>query len=214
MNDWKQKHQLFNDFLSSHPEVIVTANEISIPQPVRDDFYKHFDDIRKAVVESHYSSLPSELESLSDNYIQIEKEVVDLLGITGIYMPTDLFSFLHNPKEGLIRVLYNRTFDLLQQKITVEEYEKQSVEDLKLSAVDLYRLGYEFWTALVIIKLLEPDESFLVDLDEDYKPVLTELKDISFGRQAHHPTIRIPEFVLHSRKMNKYVTFKMAPVKE
>lgn len=212
--DWKQKYNLFLDFLSAHQEVIITANEISIPQAVRDEFYRRFDDIRKAVVESRYSSLPAEIEILSGHYIQIEKEVIDLLGLTGIYMPTDLFTFLHNPKEGLTRALYNRTFDLLQQKTTIEFYEQQSAEDLRAAAGDLYRLGYEFWAALVLIKLLEPDESFLVDFNEDYKPVLTELKDISFGRQAHHPTMRIPEFVLHSRRINTYVAFKMAPVKE
>ena len=65
-----------------------------------------------------------------------------------------------------------------------------------------------------MIKLLEPDEAFFVDLDEDYKPFLTELKSISFGRQAHHPTMRIPEFVLHSRKLNKYVAVKMVLARE
>ena len=65
-----------------------------------------------------------------------------------------------------------------------------------------------------MIKLLEPDEAYLVDLDEDYEPVLAELKSISFGRQAHHPTMRIPEFVLHSRKLNKYVAVKMALARE
>ncbi|HSW39867.1 MAG TPA: hypothetical protein VLL97_10280, partial [Acidobacteriota bacterium] len=52
------------------------------------------------------------------------------------------------------------------------------------------------------------------DLDEDFKPCLTELNDISFGRQTHHPTMRIPEFVLHSRALDRYVAFKMPPARE
>jgi hypothetical protein len=212
--DWKLKYKLFGDFLAGHPEIIITTSEVSIPQPFRDEFYQRFDDIRRAVVENHYSSLPDEIGLLSENYVRIEEEVKGLLGLTGIYMPTDLFSFLHSPKEGLIRAIYNRTFDLLQGKTTAEIYEQQSAEDLRAAALDYFRLGYEFWAALVLIRLLEPDEAFLVDLDDDYKPILGELKDISFGRQAHHPTMRIPEFVLHSRKMDKYVAVKMALAKE
>ena len=67
---------------------------------------------------------------------------------------------------------------------------------------------------MVLVKLLDPDQAFGVDFDEDYKPFLTELKEISFGKQAHHPTIRIPEFVLHSRKLDRFVAVKMAIAKE
>jgi hypothetical protein len=212
--DWKQEYKLFGDFVAAHPEIIITANETSIPQAVRDEFYQRFDGFRKAVVESHYSFLPAEIGILSDNYCRIEKEVLELLALERIAMPTDLFSFLHNPKDGLIRALYNRTFDLLKGKTTIESFEQQAGEDIRTTAADLFRLGYEQWAALVWIKLLDPDQAFLVDLDDDYKPFLRELKDISFGRQAHHPTMRIPEFVLHSRKMDRYVAIKMMPARE
>ena len=129
-------------------------------------------------------------------------------------MPVHLSSFVHDPKDGLIRILYNRTFDLLQGKTSAESYEEQSRDELQTVAKELFRLGYEQWAALVLIKLLDPDEAFLVDLDDEYKPFLEELKDISFGRQAHHPTMRIPEFVLHSRKLNRYIAVKMALERE
>ncbi len=211
---WKQEYQLLDGFVAANPEIIITANEISIPQKFRDEFYRRFDDVRRAVVEEHYSTLPVNVEALSENYLRIEKEITELLGIAGISIPMDLFSFLHNPKDGLIRILYNKTFDMLQRKTTVEAYEVQSGNDLRTAAANLYRLGYELWAALVLIKLLEPDEALLVDLDDDYKPFLRELKDIAFGRQAHHPTMRIPEFVLHSRKLDKYVAVKMALARE
>ncbi len=113
-----------------------------------------------------------------------------------------------------MRILYPRTFDLIQGKITLEEYESHSEPELRSAAAELYRLGYEQWLALTLIRLLDPDEAYAVDLDEDYKPCLDELKTIAFGRQAHHPTLRIPEFVLHSRKLDRYVAVKMPLVRE
>jgi hypothetical protein len=211
---WKQEYSAFRDYIVNHAEIVINPTEISIPQALRDEFYQRFDDLRRAVVEGYNFSLDLDFSSLSENYIKIEKEIVELLGVESILMPVDLFSFVHNPKEGLMRILYNRTFDLLQGKTTVEAFEEQSGIELRSVAAELFRLGYEQWVALVLIKLLDPDESFLVDLDEDYKPFLTELKTIAFGRQAHHPTMRIPEFVLHSRKLNKYVAVKMMLARE
>jgi len=212
--NWKQEYSALRDYIANNPEIIINQTEISVPQTLRDEFYRRFDDLRKAVVEDHSSSLAVDYNSLSENYLEIEKELMDLLELEGIQMPVDLFSFVHNPNEGLMRILYSRTFDLLQGKMTLEAYENQAGIDLAAVAAELFRLGYEQWAALVLIKLLDPDRAFLVDLDEDYKPFLAELKTIAFGRQAHHPTMRIPEFVLYSRKLNRYVAVKMMPARE
>jgi hypothetical protein len=211
---WKQEYDSLRNYITDRPEIVINPTEISIPQNLRDEFYRRFDQLRRDFVEDHYSAMSVDFNSLCENYLKIEKEITGLLGLEGITMPMDLFSFLHTPKDGLMRILYNRTFDLLQGKTEIEAYEEPAVNDLRSVAAELYRLGYEQWAALVLIKLLEPDEAFLVDLDEDYKPILAELKSISFGRQAHHPTMRIPEFVLHSRKLNKYVAVKMVLARE
>jgi hypothetical protein len=217
MNDarsWKDEHAALNRYIADNPGIVISPSEISIPQNLREEFYRLFDKVRTAFVETLYSSLPVDIESLCGHYLGIEREVIALLGIEKISMPMDLFSFLHTPKAGLARILYNQLFDLLQGKITADIFEALCVAHLKASAAELYRLGYEWWAGLSLIKLLEPDEAFFVDLDPDDKPILAELKEISFGRQAHHPTIRIPELVLHSKRLDSYVAIKMAIVRE
>jgi hypothetical protein len=212
--NWKQEYSALKDYIVNHAEMVINQTEISIPQNLRDEFYRRFDDLRRFVVDTHSSSLTVDVNLLSENYRKIEQEVVELLKLDEIAMPMDLLAFVRSPKDGLMRILYNRTFDLLQGKISIEAYEEQSGVELQSVAAELFRLGYEQWAGLVMIKLLEPDEAFFVDLDEDYKPCLAGLKTIAFGRQAHHPTLRIPEFVLHSRKLNKYVAVKMVLARE
>ena len=214
LEDWKQEYRLLKEFVSAHPEIVVNPSEISIPQDLRDEFYRYFDNIRRAVVRDNFSALPSEIGLLRDRFVQIEKEIVALLHLERISMPLDLYSFLHSPEEGLIRALYNRTFDLIQGKIGADEFEKHARDALHASAEFFYRLGYEWWAALAIIKLLDPDEIYRVDFDDDYELVLAEMKEICFGRQAHHPTKRIPEFVVRSRKIDQYVAVKMALAQE
>lgn len=207
---WEQEHESLRNYIIEHPEIVINKSEVTIPRELRDEFYVRFDRLRHDFVEDHKSSISVDYDTLCRNFIEIEKEITGLLNLDSIEMPMDLASFLRTPKEGLMRILYNQTFDLLQGKTSIEEYREYALNDLRTMAAGLYRLGYEQWAGLVIVKLLDPDEAFFVDLDEDYKPYLTELRSISFGRQAHHPTMRLPEFVLHSRKLDKYVAVKMA----
>jgi hypothetical protein len=211
---WKGHYQSLCDFISEFPEIVLEKSEVSIPEDLRDEFYRRFDAVRRALVEDHFETLPVDVETLRDHFIQTEKEIIETLRLDRILMPTDLYRFLHNPNEGLIRVLYNRLFDVLQGKTGLDEFEKYAVNELQSASARLFRLGYEWWAALALIKQLDPDEAFAVGLDAEYKPVLGELKEICFGRQAHHPTLRIPEFVIHSRRIDRYVAVKMALARE
>ena len=213
-SNWEEECEKLRKFVSDNPAIILTKNEISIPQELRDQFYLQFDNVRSALVDQHYSKLPVDVEGLCRQYLKIETEVIELLGIERVSMPVDLHSFLHAPKEGMARSIYSRLFDLLQGKTTMESFEQQCIDDLNGSASELYRIGYEWWAGLTLVKLLEPEKAFFVDLDDDNKPFLTELKEISFGRQAHHPTMRIPEFVLLSKRLGRYIAVKMAIARE
>ena len=214
VTDWKDEYESMQRFLAENPGITLSPNEVSIPPEVREEFYRHFDQLRAAVVDAHYSDLRVDVDTLCRHFVEIEKEVMEILGLESISMPIDLHTFLHSPREGLLRMIYNRVFDLLQGKTTPDLFEQQCLHDLQVSSADFYSLGYEWWAGLSLIKLLDPDQAFGVDFDEDFKPFLTELKGISFGRQAHHPTIRIPEFVLHSRKLGRLVAVKMAVARE
>jgi hypothetical protein len=63
--------------------------------------------------------------------------------------------------------------------------------------------------ALTLVSLLEPDQASQILLDSEDKVALKELKRLSIGQQFPHPTLRFPEFVVHSRRHGKYVAFKL-----
>jgi len=211
---WKKKYNALKDYIAANPEIYIDVSEVSIPEHLRDKFYKLFDDIRNSYIESSYDSLPFEMDTLRSNYIQTEKELTELLGLERIDLPVDLSSFLHNPKEGMMRWIYNRLFEMLQGKITVDDFEQMAGNDLTATAAELFRLGYESWAALTIILLLKPDGAFGVELDEAYEPFETDLKEIAFGRQFHHTAKRIPELILHSKELDRYIAIKMPLARE
>ena len=211
---WKEKYKILKDYVVANPEIHIDVSEVSIPKHLRDTFYQHFDAVRSSLVEDHCNSLPVAADTLSKNYCRSEKELVELLGLERIEVPVDLSSFLHNPKQGLVRVLYNRLFELVQGKLTLDEFEQLADGDLNATTANFCCLGYESWAALALIRSLEPDQCIGVDLDQDYKPCAGELKEIAFGRQFHHVAKRIPEFILHSQKFNKHMAVKMPLARE
>jgi hypothetical protein len=114
----------------------------------------------------------------------------------------------------MMRLIYSRLFELVQGKISEDAFERIAEGDLSKEATGMFQIGYETWAALALIVQLEPDELFGIALDGDDKPLLSEMSEIAFGRQFHHPAKRIPEFVFHSKKLDSYVAFKMPLAKE
>ena len=214
LTTWKNEYARLREYTAAHPEIVLAKNEISIPQPLRDEFYRIFDDIRRAVAAEHLAVMSVNVRTLSERYTRIEKEAAKLLGVGKIGMPIDLDVFLHNPEEGLIRAVYNCLFGLIQGKIDEAEFESLAEESIAIYVAEFFRLGYERWAGLELVKLLEPEEAFFVGLDDDFKPYLCELETVSFGGQWHHPTLRIPEFVVRSRRFNSLVAVKMALARE
>lgn len=211
---WKQTFSLFNDYIVSNPEIYIDSHEIAIPEHLRDVFYEHFDKVRRSVVESWQNSYDLDVDTLGKSYTGFESELIRLLNLKQIHLPVNIESFLHDPKEGMIRSLYDRMFHLIQGKISQDDFESLAEMDLAESTVEMFRLGYEPWAALALILLLEPDEAFRVELDDDGNTLTVPLDEVAFGRQFSHPAKRIPEFIIHSKKLNSYIAFKMPLARE
>lgn len=212
-SQWQHHYRILKDYLRSNPEILIDRHEVSIPKDLRGSFFAYFDNIRGAIVESWNSSFSFDVYSLSKNYIASENRLSAALKLN-IELPLDLSSFLRTPKEGLMRLIYNRLFELVQGKIPEDDFERIAEGDLTKEATGMFQLGYETWAALALILLLEPDELFGVALDGDNKPIAAKIGEIIFGRQFHHPAKRIPEFIFHSKKLGSYVAFKMPLARE
>ncbi|MBN2419563.1 MAG: hypothetical protein JXL81_09285, partial [Deltaproteobacteria bacterium] len=164
--EWKRKYNSLKEFITSNPEIYLGTNEVSIPGHLRDEFYKQFDDVRRLFIQSLKSSYDFEdLQTLGKYYVEAENRLSETLGLKHMDLPVDLESFLHNPEKGMMRMLYNRLFELLQGKITEDDFKKTAEDDLKSRVVEMFRLGYEQWAAVSILLLLEPDEIHGVTLD-------------------------------------------------
>jgi hypothetical protein len=212
-SQWKYNYGILKGFISSNPEIQIEQCEVCIPEDLRDRFYEYFDNVRRAVVESWRSSYPFDVYCLAKNYVESENTLSDISNLH-IALPPDLSTFLHDPDKGMMRLIYNRLFELVQGKIPEDDFKRIAESDLNADVTEMFRIAYETWAALALIIRLEPDKIFGIALDGDDRPFITEMREIAFGRQFHHPAKRIPEFIFHSKKLDRQVAFKMPLTRE
>jgi hypothetical protein len=143
-SQWKREYGILNDLISSNPEIHIGQYEIYIPEDQRDGFYAHFDNVRMAIVESWSSSFSFDIYSLSKNYLASENKLFEALS-RNIQLPLDLSSFLHNPKAGMVRLIYNRLFELVQGKIPEEDFEGIVEGDLAAGATAMFPIQIRTW---------------------------------------------------------------------
>ena len=210
---WKREYEVLKDYVAQNPEIHIDRHEVCIPECLRGRFYEYFDNVRRAVVRSWDCPLCSEARSLAKNYVASEEELYKALNL-GIELPRDQSSFLHDPEEGMMRLIYSRLFELVQGKLSEDDFGRMAERDLAANATEMFRIGYEAWAALTLILLLEPDEIFGIVLNEESEPSVAGIDTITFGRQFHHPASRIPEFIIHSQKSDGYIAFKMPLARE
>ena len=164
--NWQDNYSELKDFISAHPEVIIEKNHMRIPDTARPEFYGLFDALRSAFIQEKAPNIIRESGALSRSYMEVEAKAISLLKLSDVSMMPGLGRFLHDPGDQLRRSIYDLLFDLLKGKIDTGLFEAVAARNINDSFALMYRLGYEKWVSMSLIKLLEADELLRVILPE------------------------------------------------
>jgi hypothetical protein len=154
------------DYIHGNPEISIGIDKVKIPGDVRMQFYQLFDGVRSQTIERRLPDLVAEARLLSDNYLKIEKEVFELLGLEKISMPVGLNRFLHYPLGEFMRDGFDPLFELLKGLIDYQAFEQKVIQSVRTSYARLFASGYEKWVALSLVRLLEADSLFQYPVEE------------------------------------------------
>lgn len=218
---WYQQFVKLRDFISAHVEIQIENGFVAIPESTRTEFYRLFNDVRIAFLEEQFSELLKEVKLLQMNYARTEREIVMLLGLDEVSIVNDVRKFLHDPRDRLMRELFDLLFYLLKGKIEPEMFQSEASKNVKSAHTKLYRLAYQKWVTLSLVKMLEADQCFNLRIPSlemsprgpvvigDSKPVPQpkESRFLSFEHDTT-PVFVVPDFVIHSRKLDRYLGFR------
>ncbi len=217
---WQNAYQELQEFIKGHVGIEMEQNTTMISAGLRPEFYLLFDRVRLCFLEEKCCELLHEAWQLSKNYVEVEKEITELVGITGVSNSPSVHKFLHNPPDEMIAAIFYPLFDLLKNKISPEVFEKLVLKNVEASFKKSFKLGYEKWMALSLSLLLIPDKVFGVkhpkpEYDEEEAavhrsisfPSIEESISISLKAEQFYSII-MPHFIIHSTKINKFVAVR------
>ncbi len=219
---WRNAYAELKVFAESNPKIKVSPSVVRIPEDVRPEFYQLFGTVRSSFLEDNFPALLADARPLSESYIKLEQEVVNIMRLAGIEMPASLDRFLHDPTNGLKRGLFDPLFSLLAGGIKTEAFASTAREIVERSFKALYSSGYEKWVILSLLKLLASDKVFNIAIPdpvndgihteaekarEELVPDPEELNRLSL-RAPSSPFFMIPDFIVHSAKTGRYVSLR------
>ena len=221
-NKWTAEYTKLTDLISEHPEIKISPELIRIPSNVKDRLYSQFDTVRKALVRQSIDSDFSDTKHLIEQYEKAAGKVMKNLELSEITGEKALFRFLTDLDNWMERELFDPLFNALKGLITPTQLENFASSIVTTAVPEMHKKVYGTWIALSLINLLDADEIFGFNLPEmlprdrvavapkgSYNPIIPpeKLGKIEF-RYLHFELFTVPDFVIHSRKLNKYVSVR------
>ena len=177
--NWRNSYIALQDFIKEHPSIQIDRYVMIIPDDVRSEFYRLFDEVRTGIIKNNFPGLLEEAAILDKKYAEAKGAVTALLNLKTIETAPRLGWFLNNPIEGLIHDLSDPLFDLLRDVNTADEFEERSTSIIKKVSRDFFHAGYRHWITLTLIQLLAPDKAYAVPLPDQFQePELTDAETI------------------------------------
>lgn len=208
-NHWQAAYFKLREFIAAHPEIRIDQRRVSIPDAVRDDFYRGFDTVTAAFVRDEYAALPTGAAQLINAYLASERQLLHRLALTQVALPSSLDIFLHDPQQGLAKALFDPLFELLQRKIDQTAFADAACRKLSSTVAELCHLTYPYWISLELLRLLEPDRIFRVELNSTNRPIAKPIDRLPLGQPVPHPVLRLADLVIYSERLKKYVAAKL-----
>ncbi len=220
-NSWRSRYEALGAFVDAQPLVEIEENIVSIDETVRDEFYRKFNDVRRAFLAQHYSGWLDEAQFLSARYGKIEAQLRQLLQLKAVMMPVALQRFLSDPMHQAVRDLFDPLFELLQGKIEIEQFEEEAQERVQASFRDFYQRGYVKWFILNLVEYVDPEKIFEVPLPKPTSKQLIKHRDdvrtnVPFPRETDTLQFEVdrkdillaPDFIVRSKRLERYVAFR------
>lgn len=220
---WRKRLTELENYIVNHPEIVIEETSVTIHKNTRSEFYRLFNEVRIAFTGEKFPDLIKATKPLSQNYPKIQQDVIQLLALDSIVLPESVERFIRDPLDSLTRVIWSPLFNILKRKIDLAAFEMEGVRVIKEAYYFCYYRSYESWLELALLKLFKSrklqrvpvpaagtsfshaqSEAIHLKLSPVYTPM--ESMELSFIRSQPHTSFTVPDFIIYSEKLGKYVS--------
>ncbi len=229
---WCDRYEDLKDFVVKNPKVEIGRNElgqeyVAIPREYKPEFLRRFYLTISAFVEEEFPELLERAKPLCQSYLRAEEEIRKNPALSEIKLPPNVQWFIADPVDGLRRELYDTLYDLLKEKISIEQFASQCRRIIPSRNKELSALSYQYWLVISLANLLKPEKFYTVDitvgkssqsivqvLDNEVAPV-REPEETNIISLHHYPSSSdifvIPDIMIRSTRINRWVALKAEP---
>ena len=119
-NTWSKQLSELEKYILGHLDIRIEEIKITIPQTIRSEFYRLFNELREAFISEKLPELNDTTKPLTRSFIKTRKDVIELLTLDSIILPDFVERFIEEPLDSLMGLLWSPLFDLLKRKINIE----------------------------------------------------------------------------------------------
>jgi hypothetical protein len=223
-DNWQSAYSRLQDFVVTHPSIVIDASCVVLPDEVRPEFYRLFDAVRSRFIEGRYPASLQKADELALHFRDISASLKASGVIESVEASSDCQPFLDDPRRVLQSLLFDPLFDVLKGKTDVTGFGNTASHLLNDAFQAYLKEGYQRWATLALISSFQPDkiwrgqnatyepspassegDSFPGGPDEE-PPVPIETNRLYFDKNSYCNFL-VPQVILHSQPLNKFVSF-------
>lgn len=222
VSQWKTRYIELTDFVKSNPSIKIGSSIVSIPLPVRREFYSIFDSVRKSFIEDNCAGYINLGTKLGIAYAKTDSAIVDKLGLEPVEIYQETQWFLNDPVDGLMRVLFDPLFQLLKGVIDLETFQNESPKLIENAFYNYLREDYLYLVQMALVAALGADKSYRTPVIDDISdnlmgeghenvgqhtgdvPAPLEVSNISLV-QRNVVSFVTPRIIIHSAELSRFI---------
>jgi hypothetical protein len=236
MNDWRQNYSKLQEYIAQHPQIEISLTGTCIPDEVRPEYYRLFDEVRSSFVREAFAAELIEAAPLSAAFMSAEKSAVSGLKLQSVIIDKNVRWFLEDPTDGLTRRLFDPVYDLVRGVVDTQGFEQKSSHFIRGLIQKYTRQGYVQWTALSLVPLLAPDQAYTVPMVDESIDTYLASNDVGQARfddtaasfqgrftqmipdvfpaqwlaldSSHFTPLLVPKIIFHSTLLDTFVAMR------
>ena len=175
MPQWEQIFKQLTDYISKNPSIKIDSQVIIIPDAERLDFYRFFNETRRAFVNGEFAAELEDTYALREHFIGLRESVITALKLNRIQTNVDIERYLQDPVEALAHRLYDPLLDVLRGAIIIDEFTNKARNIVSRLISTRYAEIYRDWVALALISIMRLAKSYTVPIPDQFEdPELTD----------------------------------------
>ncbi len=195
--EWREIYSDLVKYVEENPDHIkFTKNSTMLADGYRQEFYKRFDKINDIIVDTTIPDEIADAEELSVNWQKVKNEITSTIAPEGIVMEKSIGYFLDGPRHFISEGLYTTLIDVFKGNKTIDDYEKEAREKVKMQCADYFEKGYKYFLTLCIVNKLAPEKMFSVESFNSAKSGTDLEVNSTGGEEQKVPQPRITNRIL------------------